>query len=107
MIFYALRFAWFCINLCLYLCELSSYYLVLYTYLKAVMFFVCHSSSKVIEAVYFILMSKMANEVEGTSFDIDQVVSEAVARAMSTMMDSILSVINTRLQVFQQDNSQS
>ena len=67
---------------------------------------VCHSSSKVIQAVYFILF-EMANEGAGTSLDVDRAVSEAVARAMSTITDSISSVIDTRLQTFKQDNSQT
>ena len=57
----------------------------------------CHSSSKVIQAVYFILFERMANEGAGTSLDVDRAVSEAVARAMSTITDSMSSVIDTRL----------
>ena len=51
----------------------------------------------------------MANEGAGTSLDVDRAVSEAVARAMSTITDSISSVIDTRLQLqaFKQDNSQT
>ena len=79
---------------------------LLYTCIKAVMLSVCHSSSKVIEAVYFILF-EMANEGAGASLDVDRAVSEAVTRAMSTITDSICSVIDTRLQAFKQDNSQT
>ena len=49
----------------------------------------------------------MANEGAGTSLDVDRAVSEAVARAMSTITDSVSSVIDTRLQAFKQDNSQT
>ena len=50
---------------------------------------------------------EMANEEAGTSLDVDRAVFEAVARAMSTITDSIPSVIDTRLQAFKQDNSQT
>ena len=49
----------------------------------------------------------MANEGARTSLDVDRVVSEAVARAMSAITDSISSVIDTCLQAFNQDNSQT
>ena len=49
----------------------------------------------------------MANEEAGTSLDVDRAVFEAVVRAMSTITDSISSVIDTRLQAFKQDNSQT
>ena len=49
----------------------------------------------------------MANEGAGTFLDVDRAVSEAVARAMSTIADSISSVIDIRLQAFKQDNSQT
>ena len=49
----------------------------------------------------------MANEGAGTSLDVDLAVYEAVARAMSTITDSISSVIDTRLQAFKQDKSQT
>ena len=47
----------------------------------------------------------MANEGAGTSLDFDLAVSEVVSRAMSTITDSISSIIDTRLQAFKQDNS--
>lgn len=40
--------------------------IVIYIY-KSVMLSVCHSSSKVIQAVYFILLFEMANEGAATS----------------------------------------
>ena len=49
----------------------------------------------------------MANEGAGTSLDVDRAVSEAVARTMSTITDSISSVVDTRLQAFKRDNSQT
>ena len=49
----------------------------------------------------------MTNEGAGTSLDVDRAVAEAVARAMSTITDLISSVIDTRLQAFKQDNSQT
>ena len=49
----------------------------------------------------------MVNEGAGTSLDVDRAVSEAVARTMSAITDSISSVIDTRLQAFKQDNSQT
>ena len=49
----------------------------------------------------------MANEGAGTSLDVDLAVSEVDSRAMSTITDSISSIIETRLQAFKQDNSQT
>ena len=49
----------------------------------------------------------MANEETRTSFDINQAVSEAVASAMSSITESISNVIDTRLQAFKEENSQT
>ena len=55
MVFYALCFLH---KSMLLLCEFSWKNLaLLYSYLKAVMLLVCHSSSEVIQAVYFILFN--------------------------------------------------
>ena len=102
MVFYALCYACFAQ---IYVFVHTNFHAIilalLYTCIKAVMLSVCHSSSKVIQAVYFILF-EMANEGAGTSLDVDRAVSEAVARAMSTIRDSISSVFDTRLQVFKE-----
>ena len=49
----------------------------------------------------------MVNEGAGTSLDVDRAVSEAVSGTMSAITDSISNVIDTRLQAFKQDNSQT
>ena len=47
----------------------------------------------------------MSNEREGTSSEIDHAVSEAVGRAMSSVTESISSIIDSCLREFREDNS--